>query len=234
MYQLSYFDLFVSAIPAILVILIFLKWQLETKTALYALSRMLLQLLVVGFFLTYIFRSENAFIVLLVLLIMLTVSSWIALRTIAEQRRSLYPQALISTLLGGGVSLLLVTQFSLNISPWYQAQTMIPLAGMIFAGAMNSISIAAERLHSELSRNVAVLEARTMAFRAAMIPMVNSLFAVGLVSLPGMMTGQILSGIDPFVAARYQIMVMFMLFGASGISAASFLILYLRQENKSC
>jgi len=61
--------------------------------------------------------------------------------------------------------------------------------------------------------------------KAALIPIINSLFAVGLVSLPGMMTGQILSGISPLIAVRYQIMVMCMIFGAAGISAAAFLLL---------
>lgn len=226
MTQLSFWDLLIAAIPAFLVLGILLKWELEAKTALYALSRMLLQLLVVGFFLTYIFESDNFYIVLLVLAIMLFVSSWIALRTVASQRVSLYGLALLASILGGGVSLVLITQFSLHLDPWYQAQVMIPLAGMIFASSMNSISIAAERLNAELIREVALPEARNIAFRACLIPVVNSLFAVGLVSLPGMMTGQILSGVDPFVAARYQILVMFMLFGSTGIASASYLLLY--------
>ena len=65
--------------------------------------------------------------------------------------------------------------------------------------------------------------AREEALQAALIPVINSLLAVGLVSLPGMMTGQILSGVEPLIAARYQIVVMAMLFGASGIAAACYL-----------
>ncbi|MCB1689564.1 MAG: ABC transporter permease, partial [Halioglobus sp.] len=70
-------------------------------------------------------------------------------------------------------------------------------------------------------------------YQAAMIPVINSLFAVGLVSLPGMMTGQILSGISPLIAARYQIVVMCMIFAASGISTALFLAIIRRQVNKA-
>ncbi|MHA2032017.1 MAG: ABC transporter permease, partial [Candidatus Kariarchaeaceae archaeon] len=66
-------------------------------------------------------------------------------------------------------------------------------------------------------------EARNIALKASLIPITNSLFAVGLVSIPGMMTGQILSGVSPLIAARYQIMVMCMVFGAAGISSAIFL-----------
>ena len=79
-------------------------------------------------------------------------------------------------------------------------------------------------MQAELSRDVRFEDARAVALKAALIPITNSLFAVGLVSLPGMMTGQILSGVSPFIAARYQIMVMCMIFGAAGISAALFLV----------
>ena len=101
---------------------------------------------------------------------------------------------------------------------------MIPLAGMIFANAMNAVSLAIERLEAETDRDVPYDRARIIALRASLIPITNSLLAVGLVSLPGMMTGQILSGISPFIAARYQIMVMCMIFGSAGISSSCFLI----------
>ena len=88
---------------------------------------------------------------------------------------------------------------------------------------MNSVSLSAERLTAEMSRSVPYHQARTIALHTALIPIINSLLAVGIVSLPGMMTGQILSGITPVIAARYQIMVMCMLFGSSGLSVALFL-----------
>jgi len=113
----------------------------------------------------------------------------------------------------------------LHLSPWYSPQYIVPLAGMIFASSMNSVSLAAERLYAELERGVLYQEAKRIAFQASLIPVVNSLLAVGLVSIPGMMTGQILSDVSPLIAARYQIMVMCMVFGAAGISAACFLVL---------
>ncbi|MCH7502675.1 MAG: ABC transporter permease, partial [Proteobacteria bacterium] len=89
-----------------------------------------------------------------------------------------------------------------------------------------------ERFQAEIDRGVPYIQARRSALHAALIPMINSLFAVGLVSLPGMMTGQILSGVSPMIAAKYQIVVMTMLFGASGISAAIYLVLASRQLAK--
>lgn len=113
----------------------------------------------------------------------------------------------------------------LQLEPWYLPRYVVPLAGMVFANAMTSVSLAAERLYAELGHGLQWEQARLAAYQAAMIPVINALFAVGLVSLPGMMTGQILSGVSPLVAARYQIMVMCMIFAASGISTAIFLVI---------
>ena len=121
--------------------------------------------------------------------------------------------------------LFIVTQIVLRLTPWYNPRLLIPLAGMIFSNSMTSVSLAAERFFAESARGASFKKARNIAFSASLIPLLNSLFAVGLVSLPGMMTGQTLSGVSPLIAVRYQIMVMCMLFGASGMASASFLML---------
>ncbi len=212
-------------IPVVVVILIIWKWQLDYKTSIYAVFRMLIQLLLIGYFLMFIFESDSSWIVVGVLAVMLFSSSWIALRTMNGHRKKLYFKAFWSIAIGGGVVLVLVTQGVLGLDPWYLPSYMIPLAGMIFANAMNSVSLAGERLQAELRRDIPYSEARKVALQASLIPITNSLFAVGLVSLPGMMTGQILSGVSPFIAARYQIMVMCMIFGSAGIASALFLVL---------
>ena len=185
---------------------------------------MLIQLLLIGYVLTYIFEAHNSLIVIAVLAVMLFSSSWIALHTIQIPRKTLYLKSFLSISLSGSIILILITQIVLELQPWYLPSYMIPLAGMIYANAMNSVSIAGERLEAEINRNVPYNEARNIALRASLIPITNSLFAVGLVSIPGMMTGQILSGVSPLIAARYQIMVMCMIFGAAGISSALFLL----------
>ncbi|MDA3946557.1 MAG: ABC transporter permease [Helicobacteraceae bacterium] len=223
MHTLSLFDLLFAFIPAAIVIGVMIYQSLQYKTALYAMARMVLQLLLIGYFLIYIFKAETGAVVLLVLAVMLLAAGWISLRTVAQQRRTLYLKALISISVGGGITLILVTQVVIGLDPWYQPSYMIPLAGMIFANAMTAISLAAERLSSELTNDVNYTQASTQAYQASLIPVINALFAVGLVSLPGMMTGQILSGVSPLIAARYQIMVMAMIFGASGLSVLLFL-----------
>ncbi len=219
------FNLALAFIPVIAVIVIIGKWQLGFKSSIYAVCRMLLQLLLIGYFLTYIFKTESGLIVVVVLAVMLFSASWIALRTVSILRKTLYLKSFCSILLGGGTVLLLMSQAVLNLNPWYLPSYLIPLAGMIFANSMNSISLAGERLQAELARGIPYEQGRTIALQASLIPITNSLLAVGLVSLPGMMTGQILSGVSPLIAARYQIMVMCMVFGSAGISAALFLTL---------
>lgn len=216
-------SLALSLLPALLVLLIFAHWSLNVMHSIYALLRMLIQLALVGYALTFIFATQNSGIILLILCIMCTASSWIALNTVTEQRLTLYKFAFLAIAMGGGLTLLLITQGTLHLTPWYAPHYMVPIAGMIFANTMNSVSLAAERLHAEIQHHDSYIQPRNIAFQAAMIPVINSLFAVGLVSLPGMMTGQILSGISPFIAARYQIMVMAMIFGSSGLSAALYL-----------
>ena len=171
------------------------------------------------------FEAEHGGLIVAVLTVMLVAASAIAMRPLKNRRAHLYGFTLLAILIGGGLTLALVTQLVLTIEPWFLPRYMVPLAGMVFASSMNAVSLAAERYESELALDGDHARSRSVALNTAMIPLINSLIAVGLVSLPGMMTGQILSGVSPSVAARYQIVVMCMIFGASGISAAIYLFL---------
>ena len=210
-------------IPVAAVIVIQWRWSLNYRDTLYGLVRMVGQLLAVGYVLVFLFESDSPMVVSAVLFIMIAVSSWIALRPLASPSGGLYWISLAAITAGVLPVLILATQFVLDVDPWYAPKFLIPLAGMIFANAMNAVSIAAERYQAELDNGRHPKEARHLGMQATMIPQVNTLMAVGLVSLPGMMTGQVLSGVSPLIAARYQILVMCMIFGASGIAAACFL-----------
>ena len=222
---LSLAQLALAFVPVLITLGILWRWSFATGNAVYALGRMLLQLLLIGYALAWIFGARNGVLILLVLAIMLLASSWIALGTVKAHRRVLLLSSIAAITIGGGLTLVLVTQVVLQMEPWYLPRYMIPLAGMVFANAMTAVSLAAERLYAELEHTSDWEKARLIAYQAAMIPVINSLFAVGLVSIPGMMTGQILSGVSPLIAARYQIMVMCMIFSAAGISTAVFLTL---------
>ncbi|TQV73940.1 ABC transporter permease [Aliikangiella marina] len=221
---ISLTNLAIAFIPVVIVIGILVKWSLDAKNAVYAVSRMLGQLLLVGYVLAFIFDSDSGWLIFGILVVMVFASSWIALGVIKTDRMAFFGYSLMAILLGGGLVLIVITQGVVKLDPWYLPRYMIPLAGMIFANAMNSVSLVAERVSAELSRGEPYANARNIAFSASLIPITNSLLAVGLVSLPGMMTGQILSGVSPLIAARYQIMVMCMIYGSSGIASALFLV----------
>ncbi|MCH8277946.1 MAG: ABC transporter permease [Proteobacteria bacterium] len=217
--------LVIAILPAAVVIGILFRWSAGGKTAIIATLRMLVQLLLIGYVLIYIFETDRPVFIIAVLTVMITIASWIAIRPLQKKQPQMYINSLVAISVGSLPTLALVSQFVIDVQPWFSPRFVVPLAGMIFAGSMNTVSLAAERLQSEIDNKTPYIEARRIALQASLIPIINSLFAVGLVSLPGMMTGQILSGISPLVAAKYQIVVMTMLFGASGISAAVYLVL---------
>jgi putative ABC transport system permease protein len=209
--------------PSLILLAIMRRWSLDAWSALYANGRMLVQLLAVGYVLTYVFETDEPMVVVAVVATMIGVASWIALRPLRQEGMRRYPQVLVSISASGVVMLAIVSQLVLDLPRWFEPHIVVPLAGMIFANAMNTVSLCAERFESEQRRGSGLREARRAALDAALIPQINGLLAVGLVSLPGMMTGQILSGVDPLVAVRYQIMVMCMVFGSGGLGAATYL-----------
>ena len=224
-YDISFLNLLWVFIPVAIVIVIYIYWTQEKATLFYALFRMFIQLLLIGYVLTYLFDSDSPYLITLILCIMLIAASVIAMRPLQQKHKSLYLYAFVAIFTGSIFTLLLVIFGVLDLHPWYEPKFLIPIAGMIFANTMNAVSISAERFESELNRNVSYYDARAISYKAALIPIINALFAVGLVSLPGMMTGQILSGVDPLIAVRYQIMVMLMILGSAGISVAIYLLL---------
>ena len=229
MHNISLIDLLIGFLPVVVTLVILISWSLSTRSAITAVVRMLIQLILIGYALEFIFGTQSSLLILLILCLMLLAASWISLSALPIPRRQLYLHSFIAIAIGGVFTLIVTTQGVLHLSPWYNPQVIIPIAGMIFSNSMNAVSLAAERFYSERAHNADYTHCRNVAFQTSLIPITNSLLAVGLVSLPGMMTGQILSGVSPLVAVRYQIMVMLMVFGSAGISAALFLMLIRRQ-----
>lgn len=211
--------------------------------------RAVVQLIAVGYILVYIFAADQWWLVLLALTVMLLSATQAATRRARgnkptrDDRTLLWRISGTSMLLGSGLTLAFVTQIVLRVDPWYEPQYLIPLFGMIVGNAMNATALAAERLASELQAHRGQVEAylalgasparaaaepERRALTAALIPTINGLMTVGLVSLPGMMTGQILAGVSPLLAIRYQIVVMFMLAGATALTAVAVVLWYRR------
>lgn len=217
-------NLLLAFIPVILVGWIYTKWSLNTAEVGVAVVRMATQLLLVGYVLAWLFEQQNNWVLGLVLLVMSLASTWIALRKVKQARLPLFFRTLLVITLSSLFILMIVVAGVLSLNPTEHVRIVIPLSGMIFSSAMTAVGLAAERYFSDRSNGASHVEARDMAFNASLIPITNSMLAVGLVGIPGMMTGQILSGVSPLLAVRYQIVVICMIFGVSGLSSAGFLI----------
>lgn len=215
-------NLLYMLLPLLIVGYVYYRWIGDAKEVAYASARMALQLLLIGYALSFIFASDSIWLGAFILLFMISLSSLIALRNFKEKSLKSYAHIFAAIALGGSFNLAIVMVLVLDLAELYRPEVLIPLAGMIYANAMNAVALCAERFESEIIIG-SYESARKISLKASMIPQINALLAVGLVSLPGMMTGQILSGVDPLIAVRYQMVVMAMILGSAGISTILFL-----------
>lgn len=216
-------------LPLVVVWYFYKSWVGNQTEILYATIRMVVQLLAIGYLLLILFENKHIYMGIIVISFMLIISTWICIRNIKNKTKNEYINVFISSTVSSLIHLILILYFVLQLENLYEPQYVIPLAGMVFANNMNSLSLAIERFESEYNRNKDFKLSRKDAFKASMIPQINSLLAVGLVSLPGMMTGQILSGVDPLIAVRYQIMIMSIILSGTGLS----IIIYFLLKRKS-
>jgi len=205
-------------LPALFLVAFYYYIWVGNKTEIaLATLRMSVQLILIGYVLTSLFSTNALWLLVLLVVVMMTAASLIARRNIRHKDLQTYLAILGAIALGGTFNLALVLWGVLDLENPLEARFVIPLAGMIYANAMNAISLCAERYDKEREHHEKE-KARAIAFKASMIPQINSFLAVGFVSLPGMMTGQILSGVDPLIAVRYQIVVMGMILSSGAMS----------------
>lgn len=212
---------------------ILLQLRLERQLVVSA-ARLVVQLLLVGLLLKTIFTLASPWLTLLAACVMVAFAGH---EIRARQYRRL--QGLWGVGLGGTAMLLagtLITVFALTVQikpePWWAPQYALPLFGMILGNTMTGVSLGLDTLHTTMHRERAAIEARLLlgstrweavstplqqAVRSGFTPIINSMAATGVVSLPGMMTGQILSGVDPQEAVKYQILITLLIGGATGL-----------------
>lgn len=226
MYDIPFFHLLYLLLPLSCVVYFYSKWVHNAKELAYATVRMLVQLVAIGYILTGLFQQRHWWVGMLVLGFMLAISTYITLRNTSNKSRQHYGIIFCATAVAALVNLWLIVVVVLRTPPQYEPRVLIPLAGMAFHTIMNVMSLAIERFETDYANHQHFARARQHAVKAALIPQINALFAVGLVSLPGMMTGQILSGIDPLIAVRYQIVIMLLgVTGGGGSVVLYFLLL---------
>jgi len=222
------------------------RWQqlgLEW-TVLMATGRTIVQLLAVGYVLAIVFDWRNPFGVLAVLMVMLAVATVVTRNRIGKQIGQLLP--LIAGVLLTSMTVTVIYTVGLVIRPevWYEPQYVIPLAGIVLGNAMTAASIAGDRLVSSFKQHrvdiethlslgaapeQAIASYRQEAIKSGLIPTLNAMMVVGIVKLPGIITGQLLSNEDPLNAALYQMLIMFML-GFADLVAAILITTGLRRR----
>jgi putative ABC transport system permease protein len=198
-----------------------LEWNLAIAT-----GRTIIQLVVVGYVLAAVFAFQEPWLVLTVLGVMLAIATIVARNRISTKIPQLIPLVGSSILTSTVVTLLYTNSLVIQPQVWYDPQYVIPLAGIVLGNAMNGAALAGERLVSTLNSSQLEIEThlslgatpqqavalyRKEAIRAGLIPTLNTMMVVGIVALPGIMTGQLLSGVEPLTAAGTQILIMFML-----------------------
>lgn len=239
--DLSWWQVGLAAVLVAVVIAISFRQGLGLERDLLLGSvRAIVQLYLVGAVLASVFAADRWYWVALVLLGMALVATQAAVARLKRRLPGAHAIAAIAIVSSTAVTLAWVTAIVVRVHPWYAPQYVIPLAGMILGNAMTSTALAGDRLQSDLRARTDEIEAMLAlgfsgreavqpmvraAVRAAMLPTVSGMMTVGLVQLPGMMTGQILAGSSPLVAIEYQIVVVFML--AVATSAASLLFVRL-------
>ena len=214
-----------------------------SKKWIIASLRMTTQLLLVGFLLDWIFTLNNPIWILIVALFMTTISTITAVGSTNKRFAEIYMSSFVSIIGAVFFIMFFALKGILKIDPWYSPQYLFPLLGMILGNTINGISLCLDRFMEGLSvrrKEVEMLlnlgatswesvyDLVRDALRTSLIPTINSMLVMGIVSLPGMMTGQILAGISPGEAVRYQIIVIFLIAAATTLSSTAVIILAFR------
>ena len=235
--QLNYIDLAIASVLLLLAggLSIALNLGLE-KTLGIAALRTTVQLTLIGLVLKMLFQLVSpwwtAFAALA--MVMLAGREVTARQSIKLRGGWSYSIATTSLITAGGIVTILALTTAVRPEPWYDPRFALPLLGMMLGNTLTGISVGMERLSATLKREKDAIEARLVlghtrrdavrpyvreAMRAGLMPIINAMSAAGIISLPGMMTGQILAGVDPTEAVKYQILIMFLLAGTTSIGA---------------
>ena len=208
------------------------------RSLLFAAIRMVVQLALVGLVLTTLFSVASSMWTGLAALVMVLFAGHEAAQRQERRLSGWWSYGLGTSCMM--MSSVVVTVFALMTAvrpnPWYDPRYAIPLLGIILGNCMTGVGLGLNTLTTSLASRRAGVEAQLMlgaskqvatapvmreALRSALMPVINSMAATGVVSLPGMMTGQILGGVSPAEAVKYQILVMFLIAGGTGLGAVT-------------
>lgn len=229
------------------VVVFFLAWWKRLglmKDLVHSVVRMSLQLTLMGFILMYIFEIDLWYVITLIFLIMIFFATQTIVKRSGVSFRGVYQLLFLSILLGGGTILVFFILAVVHNRPWYDPRYFIPLAGMVIGNSMNGSALALERFYDDVKKrrreietlvsfgataDEAARDSFRKAYRSSLVPVLTNMTGMGIVFLPGMMTGQILGGASPLTAIKYQMAVMGAILGSVGLTG--FLILTLEYRH---
>jgi putative ABC transport system permease protein len=243
--ELSYFQVGLATLLILIngALSVGLKLGLERKLLLAAVCTVV-QLLLIGLVLEWVFRLERWYIVLAMMLVMTLVAGIAASQRAHVRFPGIRLRSVASVWAGSWLVAALALAVIVRVRPWYTPQYAIPLLGMILGNTLNGVALGLDRIGNELSGRRHQVEAllalgatrweaaRAMvqsAIQTGLIPTINAMMVVGIVSLPGMMTGQILAGASPVEAVKYQIVIMFLLASATALGTVAVVLLSYRR-----
>ncbi|MEI6692391.1 MAG: iron export ABC transporter permease subunit FetB [Chlorobium sp.] len=202
------------------------------------------QLFLMGYVLTFILKTSNPWIVLGVFTVMVFSAMFIIKGRVKEKQIPYIIPTFLTMLVSYLATALFVSGLVIGITPWWEPRYFIPAGGMIIGNSMSALAISLERLFRDMRQQKELVEMKLSlganyreasldifrnAVTAGMIPSINAMMGVGLVFIPGMMSGQILAGTDPLIAIRYQIVVMLMLVGSTAVSSVIVMLIVRRR-----
>ena len=224
----------------ILLLIAFVKWRglKREKRIIISTARMTIQLILVGYILTYIFEKPNPYLITLIVLLMLIFAISNTYKQVGKPINKKLKRIIAMSLAAGSLITLIYFNFVvIHFQPWYEPQYLIPIAGMIIGNSMTGVTLGVKSLLEGIQREKHLIEGALMlgaspekstktivnsAFDSAILPSINSLVGMGIVFLPGMMTGQILAGISPITAIQYQIAVLLGITGSVALTVMIF------------
>lgn len=242
--DLTYWQVGIAALLILVNGLISVLLRLELERQLFVGAvRMTFQLLAVGLVLHWVFALSQWYLVLALMLVMTTVAAIAAVDRVRHRYRGIFLASIFSVWASSwfvtAVALVLVIQ----VKPWYTPQYAIPLIGMILGNTLNGIALGIDRFTGDLgsrrghvetllalgaTRWEAAQRLVSEAVRTGMVPIVNLMMVAGIVSLPGMMTGQLLAGVEPVAAVKYQIVIMFLIAAGTGLGTVGGVLITFR------
>jgi putative ABC transport system permease protein len=235
--SLSPFDL--AAAAALILVNGALSWgfrlALERSLAVAAV-RMVVQLGAIGFVLKFVFEQSSALLTAALAVVMILAAGY---EVLARQEKRLrgwaaYGLGTGTLFLAGTIASIYSMTVIIGSEPWYAPHYLLPILGMVLGSALTGVALVLNTITEAATRERSAIEARLAlgagrlealsdvlrrGLKTGLIPTVNSMAAAGIVALPGMMSGQVLAGLDPVEAAKYQIMIMFLISGATALAA---------------